>query len=168
MNRNPSTSPAQVVIFDINAGSMPSCVVSTIQDGAAGYTVCDALWCGDDLLSAGDDYCIKMWDARKSGLAPLASYMGHTSCVRSLPQFAFNIIFRFFFPHHVLTVLSTFIILDPYRFTTGFLGWIDLQINTKSNHLIGELREIRTTCYILFKIFAICYHLAIYLSASIL
>jgi len=97
MNRNPSTSPAQVVIFDINAGSMPSCVVSTIQDAAAGYTVCDALWCGDDLLSAGDDYCIKMWDARKSGLAPLASYMGHTSCVRSLPQFAFNIIFRFFF-----------------------------------------------------------------------
>eukprot|EP00435_Cladocopium_sp_Y103_P034508 s1640_g8.t3 len=74
----------QVVIFDINAGSMPSCVVSTIQDAAAGYTVCDALWCGDDLLSAGDDYCIKMWDARKSGLAPLASYMGHTSCVRSL------------------------------------------------------------------------------------
>eukprot|EP00435_Cladocopium_sp_Y103_P034102 s1640_g8.t1 len=45
--------PSPVVIFDINAGSMPSCVVSTIQDAAAGYTVCDALWCGDDLLSAG-------------------------------------------------------------------------------------------------------------------
>ena len=65
---------------------MPSCVVSKIQDAAAGYTVCDALWCGDggnDLLSAGDDYCIKMWDSRKSGAGPLASYMGHTSCVRS-------------------------------------------------------------------------------------
>lgn len=81
------------MIFDINAGSMPSCLVSKIEDAAAGYTVCDAAWCGsDDLLSAGDDYCIKMWDARKSGAsgAPLASYMGHTSCVRSLPRFAYQ------------------------------------------------------------------------------
>ena len=34
----------QVVIFDINAGSMPSCVISKIPDAAAGYTVSDALW----------------------------------------------------------------------------------------------------------------------------
>ena len=82
-----------MMIFDINAGSMPSCLVSKIEDAAAGYAVCDAAWCGsDDLLSAGDDYCIKMWDARKSGAsgAPLASYMGHTSCVRSLPRFAYQ------------------------------------------------------------------------------
>eukprot|EP00913_Durusdinium_trenchii_P033470 g31335.t1 len=52
----------QVVIFDINAGSMPSCVISKIPDAAAGYTVSDALWCGEDeILSAGDDYCVKMW-----------------------------------------------------------------------------------------------------------
>lgn len=75
----------QVVIFDINAGSMPSCVISKIPDAAAGYTVSDALWCGEDeILSAGDDYCVKMWDTKRSGSAPLASYMGHTSCVRSL------------------------------------------------------------------------------------
>ena len=70
------------MIFDINAGSMPSCMISTIEDAAAGYTVHDALWCGDDeILSGGDDYAVKMWDIKRPQNAPLASYMGHTSCV---------------------------------------------------------------------------------------
>lgn len=75
----------RVVVFDINAGSMPSCLVSEIEDAAAGYTVCQAIWSGkDELLSAGDDYCVKRWDIRNQRDPPLASYMGHTSCVRSL------------------------------------------------------------------------------------
>lgn len=75
----------RVVVFDINAGSLPSCLVSDIEDAAAGYTVCQALWCGkDELLSAGDDFCVKRWDIRNQRDPPLASYMGHTSCVRSL------------------------------------------------------------------------------------
>eukprot|EP00913_Durusdinium_trenchii_P008430 g7916.t1 len=75
----------RVVVFDINAGELPACLVSDIEDAAAGYTVCHAVWCGEDeLLSAGDDYCVKRWDVRKPRDPPLASYMGHTSCVRSL------------------------------------------------------------------------------------
>ena len=75
----------RVVIFDMNTSSMASCVMAEIPDAAAGYTVCDAVWCGESqLLSAGDDYCIKRWDLRKRIEMPLARYMGHTSCVRSL------------------------------------------------------------------------------------
>ncbi|CAJ1456481.1 unnamed protein product [Effrenium voratum] len=74
-----------VTIFDINAGSWPSCQVSDIEDAAAGYTVCHAIWCGhNQILSAGDDYCVKRWDIRNQRDPPLDSYMGHTSCVRSL------------------------------------------------------------------------------------
>ena len=63
----------------MNAGAMPSCVVSKIEDAAAGYMVCDTLWCArDELLTAGDDYCVKMWELRRPR-SPVASYMGHTS-----------------------------------------------------------------------------------------
>ncbi|CAE7262464.1 unnamed protein product [Symbiodinium natans] len=75
----------RVVIFDQNTSSMASCVTAEIPDAAAGYTVCDAAWCSEsELLTAGDDYCIKRWDIRRPNDLPLARYMGHTSCVRSL------------------------------------------------------------------------------------
>lgn len=75
----------RVVVFDTNAGMWPSCQICDIEDAAAGYTVCQALFCGrEEVLSAGDDYCVKRWDIRNQREPPLASYMGHTSCVRSL------------------------------------------------------------------------------------
>mmetsp|Transcript_41210 Transcript_41210/g.95770 ORF Transcript_41210/g.95770 Transcript_41210/m.95770 type:complete len:509 (+) Transcript_41210:60-1586(+) len=75
----------RAVVFDINSGAWPSCQVADFEDAAAGYTVCDAVWCGqDEILTAGDDYCVKRWDIREQREPPLGSYMGHTSCVRAL------------------------------------------------------------------------------------
>lgn len=75
----------RVVVFDHNTSSMASCVMAEIPDAAAGYAVYDAVWCGDtELLTAGDDFCIKRWDIRRPNDLPMARYMGHTSCVRSL------------------------------------------------------------------------------------
>jgi len=75
----------QVVVFDLNNASTASCVICKLEDAAAAYAVCDALWCGQyEILTGGDDFCVKRWDIRKPGAAPLSRYMGHTSCVRSL------------------------------------------------------------------------------------
>ena len=75
----------RIVIFDLNTSSMASCVMAEFPDAAAGYTVCDAVWCNEsELLSGGDDFCVKRWDVRRPKDLPVARYMGHTSCVRSL------------------------------------------------------------------------------------
>ena len=63
----------RVVVFDHNTSSMASCVMAEIPDAAAGYAVYDAVWCGDtELLTAGDDFCIKRWDIRRPNDLPMA------------------------------------------------------------------------------------------------
>lgn len=57
----------------------------TIDDAAASGAVWQARWRGQhDILSCGDDYCIKRWDIRNIDQGPVSSYFGHTSVVRSL------------------------------------------------------------------------------------
>jgi len=56
-----------------------------IEDAAASGPVNEALWRGEsEIVSCGDDYCIKRWDVRQSGKGPVASYFGHTSVVRAI------------------------------------------------------------------------------------
>lgn len=80
-----SSRDGNVHVLDPRAGDMPDCLVSTIEDAAAGYVVYQALWCGDnEILSAGDDYCVKRWDIRMPANPPVASYMGHVSGVKAI------------------------------------------------------------------------------------
>jgi len=56
-----------------------------IEDAAASGTVYQALFRGDkEIVSCGDDYCIKRFDIRKPNAGPVASFFGHTSVVKSI------------------------------------------------------------------------------------
>eukprot|EP00931_Biecheleriopsis_adriatica_P029732 TRINITY_DN17602_c0_g2_i1.p1 TRINITY_DN17602_c0_g2~~TRINITY_DN17602_c0_g2_i1.p1 ORF type:complete len:497 (+),score=123.60 TRINITY_DN17602_c0_g2_i1:52-1542(+) len=74
-----------ILVMDAGTAALSDAIVCKIEDAAAGYTVCHALWCSEyEILSAGDDYGIKRWDIRMSTAPPVESYMGHTSCVTAL------------------------------------------------------------------------------------
>lgn len=79
------SSDGQVKVFDIRALGNDESATAIIEDAAASGTVYQALWRGShEILSCGDDYCIKRWDLRKTENGPLQSYFGHTSVVRSI------------------------------------------------------------------------------------
>merc|ERR1712232_168734 len=58
--------------------------VSTIEEVHAAGNVCQALWrSSTEILSCGDDCCIKRWDIRKTN-EPISNYLGHTSMVKAI------------------------------------------------------------------------------------
>ena len=55
----------------------------TIADAAAGGVCFGALWRLDkEVVTCGDDYCVKKWDLRSLKNGPIENYLGHTSVVR--------------------------------------------------------------------------------------
>lgn len=84
-----SSADGSVSIHDLRASSPDGTGAPLrafeVQDAAAGGTVFKALWRGDkEVISCGDDYCIKRWDLRKLADGAVASYFGHTSPVRTI------------------------------------------------------------------------------------
>lgn len=56
-----------------------------IADAAASGSVFQALWRGSrEIISCGDDYCIKRWDVRKPDAGPISCYFGHSTVVRAV------------------------------------------------------------------------------------
>eukprot|EP00933_Yihiella_yeosuensis_P050998 TRINITY_DN48822_c0_g1_i1.p1 TRINITY_DN48822_c0_g1~~TRINITY_DN48822_c0_g1_i1.p1 ORF type:complete len:576 (+),score=93.95 TRINITY_DN48822_c0_g1_i1:84-1811(+) len=56
-----------------------------LEDAAAGYAVNKAIWYNDhEVITCGDDYCIKRWDIRMPTNPPVESYLGHTSGVKTI------------------------------------------------------------------------------------
>lgn len=73
-----------VQIMDLRAAGQWKAAV-TIEDAAAGEVVHGALWRGDkEIVSCGDDFCVKKWDIRKLKNGPIENYFGHTSPVRAM------------------------------------------------------------------------------------
>lgn len=73
-----------VQVNDIRALNSAKPVV-TIEDAAATGIVYKALWRNDrEIVTCGDDYCIKRWDIRHLKNGPVTNYFGHTSIVRSI------------------------------------------------------------------------------------
>eukprot|EP00397_Hematodinium_sp_SG-2012_P007006 GEMP01007046.1.p1 GENE.GEMP01007046.1~~GEMP01007046.1.p1 ORF type:complete len:525 (+),score=108.91 GEMP01007046.1:134-1708(+) len=73
-----------ILVSDIKAISMAKPVI-TIEDAAATGICYKALWRGEyEILSGGDDYCIKRWDIRNVSDGPITNYFGHTSVVRTI------------------------------------------------------------------------------------
>ena len=57
----------------------------TVEDAAAAGVCYQALWKGEyELLSCGDDYCMKKWDIRALKSGTVENYFGHTSPVRAI------------------------------------------------------------------------------------
>lgn len=74
-----------VKIFDTRNLSHEGKADAMIEDAATTGTVLQALWRGDtEIISCGDDYCIKRWDVRSLDEGPVSSFFGHTSTVRAL------------------------------------------------------------------------------------
>jgi len=65
--------------------SYPGCLTATLEDASAGYSCNKALFVNDnELLIAGEDFCIKRWDIRNCSAPPVACYLGHTTHVKAL------------------------------------------------------------------------------------
>jgi len=70
-------------VFD--ARCMGESSVIKIEDAAAGYAVNRAMWRAEhEVITCGDDYCMKRWDLRKFEDGPIMCFLGHTNCVRSM------------------------------------------------------------------------------------
>lgn len=83
-----ASNDGTIQIFDIRASKKARCV-SKIDDAAAtGVVFCCQWRPGNEheVLSSGDDYCVKRWDLRKVNVnsGPITNFFGHTSNVRTL------------------------------------------------------------------------------------
>lgn len=80
-----ASADGTVKIFDTRGVGEHKKAALVIEDAAASGIVYQALWRGDrEIISCGDDYCIKRWDVRRLEDGPITSYFGHTSAVRSI------------------------------------------------------------------------------------
>lgn len=78
-----ASADGKVKVFDLRAVASGAKVV--IEDAAVEGAVYKVLWRGaNELLSCGDDYCIKRWDVRSTKFGPVASYLGHSSVVKAI------------------------------------------------------------------------------------
>lgn len=74
-----------VKVFDSRVAQEAGKHEIEVDDAAASGPVCEALWRGTtEIMSCGDDYCIKRWDVRYVGRGPLSSFFGHSSAVRCI------------------------------------------------------------------------------------
>lgn len=80
-----ASADGYVKIFDTRALGEHKKAGTLIEDAAASGVVYQALWRGEhEIISCGDDYCIKRWDVRRLVDGPVTSYFGHTSAVRAI------------------------------------------------------------------------------------
>jgi len=82
-----ASADGHVKIFDISEKKGEGVVQPTtmIEDAATSGTVYKALFRGQhEVITCGDDYCIKRFDIRQPGGTLKASYLGHTSTVRNI------------------------------------------------------------------------------------
>lgn len=83
-----ASNDGTIQIFDIRHSKKASCVAK-IDDAAATGVVFSCQWRPmheHEVLSSGDDYCVKRWDLRKVDISsgPTTNFFGHTSNVRAL------------------------------------------------------------------------------------
>jgi len=79
-----ASSDGTVGIWDLRSGKSFK-KLSYIDDAAASGVVFQALWRGEyEIMTCGDDYCVKKWDFRKMKNGAIENYLGHTSAVRSI------------------------------------------------------------------------------------
>mmetsp|Transcript_70116 Transcript_70116/g.196469 ORF Transcript_70116/g.196469 Transcript_70116/m.196469 type:complete len:517 (-) Transcript_70116:225-1775(-) len=82
-----------VKIFDGRSISQSARPMYLIEDAATAGAVLQAVWHSQhQIVTCGDDYCIKRWDLRHLQNGPVQSYFGHTSivrCVESSPDRSF-------------------------------------------------------------------------------
>lgn len=83
-----ASNDGTIQIFDIRASKKARCVAK-IDDAAATGVVFSCQWRPQnehEVLSSGDDYCVKRWDLRKINVnsGPSTNFFGHTSNVRAL------------------------------------------------------------------------------------
>jgi len=75
-------SDGTIKVLDLKALSTAKPILE-IEDAAATGVVYTAMWRKEyEILSGGDDYCVKRWDIRNTSDGPLTNYFGHTSAVR--------------------------------------------------------------------------------------
>lgn len=81
-----ASSDSTVKVFDMRlVGEDSTGMVVEIEDAAASEKVFRALWRNErEIVSCGDDYCVKRWDLRNLRDGPVCSYFGHVSPVRAL------------------------------------------------------------------------------------
>jgi len=81
-----ASSDGQVQLTDLRAATSGRVKnIQTVEDAAASGVVYKALWRGEhEILSCGDDYCVKKWDLRNMKLGAVENYFGHTSPVRTI------------------------------------------------------------------------------------
>eukprot|EP00746_Dinoflagellata_sp_MGD_P078736 gnl/MRDRNA2_/MRDRNA2_31463_c0_seq1.p1 gnl/MRDRNA2_/MRDRNA2_31463_c0~~gnl/MRDRNA2_/MRDRNA2_31463_c0_seq1.p1 ORF type:complete len:582 (+),score=130.65 gnl/MRDRNA2_/MRDRNA2_31463_c0_seq1:84-1748(+) len=73
-----------IKIWDLQAVRSAK-AMAKIDDAAATGVVYDCRWRGEhEIISCGDDFCIKRWDIRKLGEGSITNYFGHTSTVKSI------------------------------------------------------------------------------------
>jgi WD40 repeat protein len=82
-----ASNDGTIQIWDVRSSRKARCV-SKIDDAAATGVVFCCQWRPmneNEILSSGDDYCVKRWDLRKMGsTGPITNFFGHTSNVRTL------------------------------------------------------------------------------------
>lgn len=80
-----ASADGTVKIFDTRNFGTKEADNLVIEDAAAAGSVFRALWRKEfEILSCGDDYCIKRWDIRSVRDGPVGSYFGHTAVVRTI------------------------------------------------------------------------------------
>jgi WD40 repeat protein len=82
-----ASADGTVKVFDLrssDAAGAPATILE-IPDAAASETVTPALFRGDyEVISCGDDYCIKRWDQRSLKKGPITAFFGHVSPVKCI------------------------------------------------------------------------------------
>jgi len=82
-----ASNDGTIQLYDVRASKKAKCV-NKIEDAAATGVVFCCKWRPqneNELLSSGDDYCVKRWDLRKTlSNGPVTNFFGHTSNVRTL------------------------------------------------------------------------------------
>mmetsp|Transcript_29168 Transcript_29168/g.51001 ORF Transcript_29168/g.51001 Transcript_29168/m.51001 type:complete len:518 (-) Transcript_29168:54-1607(-) len=78
-----SSGDGKVKVYDMR--EVGSGAKINIEDASVEGAVYKVLWRGSfELLSCGDDYCIKRWDIRNTKAGPVANYLGHSSVVKAI------------------------------------------------------------------------------------
>mmetsp|Transcript_81340 Transcript_81340/g.226499 ORF Transcript_81340/g.226499 Transcript_81340/m.226499 type:complete len:518 (-) Transcript_81340:138-1691(-) len=80
-----ASADGTVKVFDDRSFDGDAKAALVIDDAAASGRVFKALWRKEhEIISGGEDYCMKRWDIRKVRDGPISSYFGHTSEVRAI------------------------------------------------------------------------------------
>eukprot|EP00929_Paragymnodinium_shiwhaense_P076682 TRINITY_DN39468_c0_g1_i1.p1 TRINITY_DN39468_c0_g1~~TRINITY_DN39468_c0_g1_i1.p1 ORF type:complete len:491 (-),score=122.01 TRINITY_DN39468_c0_g1_i1:88-1560(-) len=80
-----ASSDGAVNVYDLRELENASSPVFTLEEAASSAAVYKAVFRGEkEIVSCGDDFCIKRWDMRMPKDPLVQNYFGHTTAVRSL------------------------------------------------------------------------------------